>query len=119
MMTVMLNLLKRWAELEPGRCKIRDLVVKTDGFELWIGDVETDEFQALILFAVMESIAAHGFSFNLRYSEALKSYVADVRFIHDGRSRLSSSSYIDNPAKALLGAYLEALEKYLQITKEN
>ncbi len=89
----MLELLKRWAQLEPMQCK-----VKRD---------REEKITSIVLGAVISAITAHP---TLRYSlqNATDGTYASLRYIEDQSIAIECRN--NEPAIALLTAYLKWLE---------
>lgn len=107
-------LVKQWAEIAPGTCQAVTPPALTGTFRVkilpdllcwhWIeftdGELSLRDI-AVLQFAVQQAIVARGMYFELRYWPPRRKYRAEV-----GNSQ---GEWFDNPAAALLSAYLKAL----------
>lgn len=97
-MIELVNLLKRWAELQPGENNPDDLAVTLESLNYDLSGVYPQ-----IQWKVQQAIVARGWSFDLKYNSHFRAYHATVDF----RDNVGT---FDNPAEALLVAYVKALE---------
>lgn len=102
-------LLRRWAELEPGRC----IISRNGDFMLYDGDIALSDVgkdagplcNAIVQAATKEAIERRGWYWHVGSAHGGK-YGADV----DTKPGLvGHRGYADTPAAALLSAYLQAL----------
>jgi hypothetical protein len=116
----MRELLARWAELEPERCKhiktgLQANRVEWEEFYISDGDQELLTHSDMhnisctsngalmwIQWAVQQAIVARGWYFQVRYVPINKKFLASVGFTYDQIG--------DNPAEAILSAYLKEIE---------
>lgn len=95
--TGMRELLTKWAELAP------DEFSKDDLREISDDDLERNDVQAKIQYAVQAVIVERGWYVQIRYIPRYKQWLASVGFTYDvGGS---------NPAEAMLIAYLKELKE--------
>lgn len=106
------ELLKRWAELEPERCK-HEVLAGNNWISVWLNEwtiVYSDSpFASIgengqemrIQWAVQEAITSRGWPLGLEW---------DGEWLAKVKNNLCSHDDLNNPAAALLGAYLKALE---------
>lgn len=97
----MRELLERWAKLEPDKCQVVSGHYLVDGRIVYLLRTDTIEVDALMItqWAVQKAIIAREWYFEI-FCNPTKCTVGV----------LSSMATEDNPAEALLGAYLAALE---------
>lgn len=110
------ELLNRWAELEPARCKKAVLVgecfqIAIDGFDWWslARCPDAMDFSPLQR-SLQEAIAARKWWMRLEYNPDIsppKPYIANISF---EESDDSFEALEEEPAIALLSAYIQALE---------
>lgn len=113
----MRELLEKWAEVEPGRCKreTRDFYVTLgdNNFYLVITDSTPGGYcpskeaaLARVQWATQQAIIARGWGFEMQFNTDWQNQTeAMVRY----GVNWASSEPTDNPAEALLSAYLKAL----------
>lgn len=105
----MTELLKRWAELEPERCRVSDAAAHLRSpfaFRIHWATLTADPINlAVVLAAVIEAIQARGWFWNVgtTLQEPVQAYVQSPE-------RTFRPVRAETPAAALLGAYLAALE---------
>lgn len=117
----MTELLKRWAELEPQRCRPKPVGDPAPGPHIvaagtwWSAGAFPDISPALVLVAVIEAIEARGWTCSLTHNlvqpGTWRAIVwASTAPLPGTRTYRPSRASDANPAAALLGAYLAALE---------
>lgn len=108
------ELLKRWAELEPARCRIELLEsVWCCGMDRFLIGAEIDA--VFVQCAVQEAIEARGLFWSVGQRRSGKTWLVHyVALVADDpaelRTKLSHGGISDTPAAALLTAYIAALE---------
>ena len=118
------DLLKKWVELEPDRCKaypelggIGILICPGHWFGINISEPLDQRDYATIQRGVQAAITAHGFGFELTYNPLTQTYWGQIFEEADGDFWHQWSLHEGNESSvALLEAYLAALEASRAIT---
>ena len=124
------SLLTRWAELEPGQCRKVAKICHSDpdAFRLLFhedyhvitpGEISFFAIVATLEYAIREAIIARGWLIEIsgpRFGRP--EWVAGVSWVKDGRTVWTDGKH-EQPAIALLMAYLEALEDQNDATTTN
>lgn len=118
----MKELLQRWAELEPERCRIpgnsstaedQEVFIDEAGHQIW--NAQSGLERGLVQIAVQEAIAARGWTIRVEslYHAMDDSYIYDsiVFASNGGFNWRSFGEESTMAAESLLSAYLKALEK--------
>lgn len=115
--TTMRQLLARWAEVEPTRCRVETLpdnlaefILNLDGRAILVftdtgirGFWETESDSLMqIQWAVQQAIIARNWAFTARYIARYKRHLASVGFTYDQEGA--------SQAEAILSAYLKEIE---------
>ena len=115
------ELLKKWAELEPERCEIRDdkawIERGVDNLSVWMDDRFTDKEKDIILGAVIEAVQASGWDWRIARVKP-DAWFASVYTTTSYEPEIDAKSN-HSPTHALLASYLDALYAQEDINNEN